>query len=61
MASNRGFIYRDKQVLGFILLGWWFCIKGPRSEPLFSERYGYEKWRHLGFGWRFKFRKMKGQ
>ena len=44
---------------GFALFGWWLYIKAPWKAPMFSERYSYEKWSGLGFGWRFKFRKIK--
>ena len=44
---------------GFNLFGWWLHVKAPWKAPMFSERYGYEKWSGLGFGWRFKFRKIK--
>ncbi len=43
---------------GFILRGWWLHIKAPWCEPLFSERYGYAKWRRA-FGWRAQFRRIK--
>jgi len=38
----------------------WFRIFGygimvTKREPLFSERYGYEKFYSLMFGWRIKF------
>lgn len=37
-----------------------FQIKGPRCQPLFSERYGYRDLIvPLGFGWRFIFDKKE--
>lgn len=51
---------RDGQ-FGFIMMGWWLHIKATWCAPLFSGRYGYAKWRKLGAGWRFQFRRMVDQ
>lgn len=36
------------------LLGLLITLKAPWCKPLFSERYGIEKFVPLGFGWRFR-------
>ena len=42
---------------GFIAFGYWLHIKAPWCQPLYSERYGGNKWPKF-MGWRVKFRKM---
>ena len=44
---------------GFFAFGWWGIIKAPWNPMLFSERYGYEKYRRLGFGWRWQVRRYQ--
>ena len=44
---------------GFVAFGWWGILKAPWNLPLFSERYGDEKFWPLGFGWRWKIRRIK--
>lgn len=47
-------------VWGFLAFGWWGILRAPWDVPLFSERYGYEKYTRLCAGWRFKVRRVKG-
>jgi hypothetical protein len=55
----RAFFHWGEGSFGFVAFGWWLHVKAPWAFAYFSERYGYEKWRKLGRGWRFQFRKMK--
>ena len=45
--------------VGFVALGWWGILKAPWNRPLFSERYDSEKFRRLGFGWRWQIRRVR--
>ena len=44
---------------GFILFGWWLHVKAPWKPALFSEREGFSRWKPLGGGWRYQFRRVK--
>ncbi len=46
-------------VAGFIAFGWWGILKAPWNTPMFSERYGYETFHSLGFGWRWQIRRVR--
>ena len=44
---------------GFIVFGWWGVLKAPWNIRVFSERHGFEKFRRLGFGWRWQIRRIR--
>ena len=44
---------------GFLAFGWWGILKAPWCRRLFSERFGYEKFHRLGFGWRWQVRRVR--
>ncbi len=54
----RIWIHRRDGQAGFIAFGWWGIIKSPWCRPLFSERYGGNRFVRLGFGWRAQVRRV---
>ncbi len=55
----RVWIDRHYGQAGFLAFGWWGIIKSPWCPPLFTEKYGFQKFWSLGLGWRAKIRRIR--